>query len=165
MLRVTPTRTESWTEFAEVSSTIRWTDILVYALILGFGALEFFCCAQAPDFSYDDFFADAGRSLVEHGFYGINGYSETNQPPGLPWILGMLCMAGACSHSRNASPTSAPQAASAERITARSSQLKGPTSIILHVLRYATLITLDLLLDFACSACAQALLVPQVRAI
>jgi hypothetical protein len=99
MQRVTPTRTESWTEFAEVSSTIRWTDILVYALILGFGALEFFCCAQAPDFLYDDvFFADAGRSLVEHGFYGINGYSETNQPPGLPWILGMLCMAGACSH-------------------------------------------------------------------
>jgi hypothetical protein len=34
----------------------------------------------------------------EHGFAGINGYPETNQPPGLPWILGLLCMAGACSH-------------------------------------------------------------------
>jgi hypothetical protein len=64
MLRVNPTRTGSWTELAEVSSTIRWVDILVYALILGFGALQFFCCARAPDFLYDDvFFADAGRSL------------------------------------------------------------------------------------------------------
>ncbi len=79
---------------------MRWFDILVFALILGFGALQFYSCERAGDFRDDDvFFADAGRSLVDHGFYGINGYPETNQPPGLPWILGVLCAVGGCSHA------------------------------------------------------------------
>ena len=36
------------------------------------------------------FWVDSGRSLIEHGFYGVNGYSETNMPPGLPALLGVM---------------------------------------------------------------------------
>src|SRR6478752_3216314 len=93
-------RARFWTQLLEVSSPLRRIDFLVLALILGFGASQFFCCERAADFLDDDvFFADAGRSLIDHGFYGINGYPETNQPPGLPWILGLLCMAGGSCHA------------------------------------------------------------------
>jgi hypothetical protein len=69
-------------------------------LILGFGALQFFFADRAKDFLGEDvFFADAARSIVEHGFYGINGYAETNQPPGLPSILALLSIVGGCSHT------------------------------------------------------------------
>ena len=96
---LSPDRTGFWAQLLEVSSPLRRIDLLVLALILGFGAMQFFGCERAPDFLDDDvFFADAGRSLVDHGFYGVNGYPETNQPPGLPWILGLLCVAGGCSH-------------------------------------------------------------------
>jgi 4-amino-4-deoxy-L-arabinose transferase-like glycosyltransferase len=92
-------RPRVWMQLTEVSSSMRRIDILVLALILGVGALQFYFCERAGDFLYDDvFFADAGRSLVDHGFYGINGYPETNQPPGLPWILGLLCLVGGCGH-------------------------------------------------------------------
>src|SRR5260370_22148543 len=88
-----------WSQLTEVSSPCRLADIIVIALSVGFGALQFVRSERAGDFYYDDvFFAEGGRSLIEHGFYGINGYPETNQPPGLPWILGMLCAAGGCSH-------------------------------------------------------------------
>jgi hypothetical protein len=34
---------------------------------------------RAPDFVDDDvFFADSARSMIEHGFYGINCYRETD---------------------------------------------------------------------------------------
>jgi hypothetical protein len=76
-------------QLQEVSSTLRWADILVLALIIGLGALQFLCCVQSRDFLDDDVvYSDAGRSLIEHGFYGINGQPRTNQPPGLPAILG-----------------------------------------------------------------------------
>jgi hypothetical protein len=89
-----------WVQLEEVSSSLRWVDIAVSLLILGFGAMQFFLVAQAKDFSDNDvFFADSGRSLVSHGFYGINGYSETNMPPGLSAILGLLCVAGGYSHT------------------------------------------------------------------
>src|ERR1700732_3093473 len=97
---VGPARTGFWAQLTEVSSSTRRIDLLVFALILGFGLLQFYFCERSGDFLSDDvFFADAGRSLVDHGFYGINGRLETNQPPGLPWILGLLCIAGGCSHA------------------------------------------------------------------
>src|SRR6476620_9316489 len=89
-----------WGQFTEVSSRLRAADIFVYLLIIGFGVLQFVYAERAADFYHDDvFYADAVHSLVEHGFYGINGYPETNQPPGLPWILGLLCMAGGSCHA------------------------------------------------------------------
>ncbi len=78
-------------KFGEVSFYPCRADVLVYALILCLGAFQFLFSAGRTDFRGDDvFFADSGRSLIEHGFYGINGYSETNMPPGLPAILGII---------------------------------------------------------------------------
>jgi hypothetical protein len=89
-----------WHQLGEASSQLRSTDILVFALILGLGALQFFWSERASDFPGDDvFFADAARSIVTHGFYGINGQPETNMPPGLSWILALLCFAGRCTHA------------------------------------------------------------------
>ena len=39
------------------------------------------------------FWVDSARSLTEHGFYGVNGYSETNMPPGLPAVVGVMGVA------------------------------------------------------------------------
>jgi hypothetical protein len=79
------------TQLAEVASPLRSIDISVFALIIAFGVWQFFYVTQAKDFAGDEvFFADSGRSLVEHGFYGINGFAETNMPTGLPAILGFL---------------------------------------------------------------------------
>jgi hypothetical protein len=90
---ISPVRTGLLAQLAETSSTWRRIDVFVLTLIIGFGVLQFFCIDRATDFSGDDvFLADSGRSLLEHGFYGINGYSETNMPPGLPAILGFLCV-------------------------------------------------------------------------
>jgi hypothetical protein len=66
-------------------------DVSVFALILLFGALGFFFYQHSADFTGEDvFYADCARSLLHHGFYGINGRPETNQPPGLPAMLAFL---------------------------------------------------------------------------
>jgi hypothetical protein len=94
-----PVRKSLVPELFAVSSSFRRVDLLFFSLILAFGILQFFSAQQAKDFLSDDvFFADAGRSLVEQGFYGINGYAETNQPPGLSAVLGLLCTVGICGH-------------------------------------------------------------------
>lgn len=72
-------------------SPVSISEIFVFALILIFGTLAFAFHQRASDFFHDDvFYVDAGRSLIEHGFYGINGRPETNQPPGLSAMLGVL---------------------------------------------------------------------------
>ena len=88
-----------WAQFEEVCSSYRWIDLVVFLVILGFGAVQFFFAARAADFRHDDvFFADSARSLIEHGFYGINGYAETNMPPALPAVLGLLGIGLGWSH-------------------------------------------------------------------
>jgi hypothetical protein len=96
---VRPDRHGFWAQLAEVSSPLRLIDIIVFALILGIGAFQFFSSERAPDFLHEDvFYFDAARSLVEHGFYGINGYAETNMPPGVSAFLALLCLVGGCGH-------------------------------------------------------------------
>jgi hypothetical protein len=96
---VRPHRHGFWAQLAEVSSPLRLIDIIIFALILGIGAFQFFSSERAPDFLHEDvFYFDAARSLVEHGFYGINGYAETNMPPGVSAFLALLCLVGACGH-------------------------------------------------------------------
>jgi hypothetical protein len=98
--RISHCRPGFWAQLAEISSSPRWSDVFVFALILGIGGFQFFYVERARDFLHDDvFFADSARSLISHGFYGINGYPETNMPPGVPSILALLCIAGGCSHS------------------------------------------------------------------
>jgi hypothetical protein len=75
----------------ERSSSMTLTDVIVFALILGFGACAFVFHQRSSDFLGEDvFYADCARSLWSHGIYGINGHVETNQPPGLPAILSLL---------------------------------------------------------------------------
>src|SRR5260370_7024734 len=96
---INPGRMGFLAQLAEVSSSLRQVDFFVFALIIGFGVLQFFYVGQARDFPGDEvFFADSGRSLVEHGFYGINGFAETNMPPGLPAILGFFSPVAGYSH-------------------------------------------------------------------
>jgi hypothetical protein len=95
-----PSRSGIWAQLQEESSSLRPIDIFVFALILGIGALQFFYTARSPDFLGEDvFWADSARSLVDHGYYGINGYAETNMPPGLPLMLALLRIAGAGGHA------------------------------------------------------------------
>ena len=92
-------RTGFWELAKSTAASIHWMDVFALTCILCFGALQFFGSQRFPGFQRDDvFYADAGRSLIEHGSYGINGHAEINQPPGLPALLGLLCLAGSCSH-------------------------------------------------------------------
>ena len=75
-------------------------DIGVFAIIAAFGVLQIFLYQRAGDFLFDDvFYFEAARSMQQHGFYGFNGRTETNQPPGLLAILALLCLARACTHA------------------------------------------------------------------
>jgi len=79
--------------------TVRKADLLVFAAILGLGGLQIFFCVPRREFVGDDvFYGDSGRSLVETGFYGINGWRETNLPPGVSATLGVLGLAVGESH-------------------------------------------------------------------
>jgi hypothetical protein len=91
--------TAFWERLIEFSSAWRLADYFVFICILSFGALQFFSVQRVADFQRDDvFYADSGRSLIEHGFYGINGHPEANQPPGLPLILGLMQLLGFGTH-------------------------------------------------------------------
>jgi hypothetical protein len=96
----TRSRASVWTQLKETTSALRSTDALFLSLILCFGAFHFFSYQRTPDFLFDDvFYADAGRSLIAHGFYGINGHPESNQPSGLPALLGLLSLVGIAGHA------------------------------------------------------------------
>ncbi len=92
-------RTSFFGLIEEVHSSLRAFDVFILVCVLSFGAFQFFACQRIHDFQRDDvFYADSGRSLVEHGVYGINGHPETNQPPGLPFLLGLFSLAGLGTH-------------------------------------------------------------------
>ena len=55
---------------------------------------------QRADFGGGDvFYADAAQSLLDTGFYGVNGHPETTQPPGLAGILAVLFSIFGYSHA------------------------------------------------------------------
>src|SRR5580765_3216851 len=92
-------RTSAWGLIREVCSSLRTADVFIMVCILSLGAFQFFASLRVHDFQRDDvFYADSGRSLVQHGFYGIDGHPETNQPPGLPFVLGLFSLAGLGTH-------------------------------------------------------------------
>jgi len=65
--------------------------ILVFALIVLFGGAAILFQERSADFLHEDvFYADSARSLIQNGYYGINGRPETTQPPGLPALLAIL---------------------------------------------------------------------------
>ncbi|HKV26002.1 MAG TPA: hypothetical protein VJN93_15520 [Candidatus Acidoferrum sp.] len=76
-----------------------WLDGIALLLIACFGVMQFHMCQSSKDFLRDDvFYADAAQSMLHGGFYGINGHTETNQPPGTSAILAALCWMKTCSH-------------------------------------------------------------------
>jgi hypothetical protein len=92
-------RTGSWELARGAINSIHWADAIALGGILCFGVLQIFVSQRVAGFQRDDvFYVDAGRSIIQHGYYGINGHPETNQPPGLPALLGLLCLAGSCTH-------------------------------------------------------------------
>ncbi len=94
-----PDRANFWGLLEQACSSLRAADVFFLACILCLGSFQFFSAQRVQDFQHDDvFYADSGRSLVEHGFYGINGHPETNQPPGLPFLLGTFSLAGWGTH-------------------------------------------------------------------
>ena len=81
-------------------SSFSLVDAGVLALIFGIGALHVLLYQRSSDFFFDDaFVADCARSILQHGFYGIDGRIETNQPPGTAGILALVCFLGGCSHA------------------------------------------------------------------
>jgi hypothetical protein len=92
-------QTGFWELVKTACASVCWPDVLLFTCILCFGSLQFFGSQRVAGFQRDDvFYADAGRSLIDHGFYGINAHPETNQPPGLPAFLALLCLTGSCTH-------------------------------------------------------------------
>jgi hypothetical protein len=72
-------------------------DVLVYGLILGLGALQLGLSLRADDFFRGDTaYFELARSLAEGGYYGFNFRPQTLIPPGLPVIMALLCVLGAC---------------------------------------------------------------------
>jgi hypothetical protein len=78
-------------EGVESCPSIMRADLIVFLVIVLFGASSVFLHQRTSDFMGEDvFYADAAQSLLQHGFYGVNGNSETTQPPGLAGILAVL---------------------------------------------------------------------------
>lgn len=74
-------------------------DVAAVGLIVAFGVLQVLFVSRANDVLGEDvFYLDAARSMIQHHFYGINGRSETNMPPGLSAIIAVMCFYGACAH-------------------------------------------------------------------
>jgi hypothetical protein len=70
---------------------VTFTDRKIFLLITIFGVSSVLLHPRISDFLAEDvFYADAGQSLLQHGFCGVNGVPETTQPPGLSVILAVL---------------------------------------------------------------------------
>jgi len=73
------------------SSFFTKADLIVFVLIAVLGTSAVLLHQRTADFLGEDvFYADAAKSLLHNGFYGVNGNPETTQPPGLAGILAVL---------------------------------------------------------------------------
>ena len=73
------------------TASARKVDLICIALIVLFGIGAVLLRQRTADFMGEDaFYGDAAMSILHHGYYGVNGVSETTQPPGLAGILAIL---------------------------------------------------------------------------
>ncbi len=73
-------------------------DIMVYAVLMSLGVLQFVLPLRADDFfGGDTVYFEFARSILDHGRYEID-FNDVTYPPGLPGILAFLCMTLGCSH-------------------------------------------------------------------
>jgi len=74
-------------------------DVLVYLLILGFGALSIALVQRGADYyNGDTTYLELARAIVRTGSYGFNFRAETMLPPGFPVILAILSALLGSSH-------------------------------------------------------------------
>jgi hypothetical protein len=77
----------SQTEKRPRAGNVTPIDLLVYAVIVLLGALQFKYYLRTSDFAFDAMYGDLARSLLYKGVYEFNFRPETTLPPGLPLIL------------------------------------------------------------------------------
>lgn len=71
-----------------MSGSSRRAELIVVLFLLVLGGCTILFRQRTPDFMGEDvFWADAARSLLTTGFYGVGGVVETTQPPGLALAL------------------------------------------------------------------------------
>ena len=74
-----------------MTKRVTFADFVIFLLIAVFGVCTILLHQRTADFLAEDaFYADAAQSLLQHGFFGVNGVPETTQPPGLAAILAVL---------------------------------------------------------------------------
>jgi len=72
-------------------------DFLVCAAILALGAFQLYSHQRAPDFPFEDVsYFEQAKSLLHDGFYGFNSAPERVQPPGLAFLLALICKTVGC---------------------------------------------------------------------
>jgi hypothetical protein len=87
-------------QFGQVGSNLCKFDLIAWAVILGFGLFQFLVVDPAKLFLNEDvFYADSARAMIQQGFYGINGYAETNMPPGVSALIGFLSLLTGYDHA------------------------------------------------------------------
>ena len=74
-------------------------DILIYSVILAFGALQFTLYERADDFVHDTTYVELAHSILTQRFYGFNFRLNTLFPPGLPLILALICVTFQCTYA------------------------------------------------------------------
>ncbi len=65
-------------------------DLVVYALILLIGGIQFIYYPHAPDFIFDPGYPDLARSILEQHSYQFDFLPMTTLPPGLPLLLALV---------------------------------------------------------------------------
>ena len=74
-------------------------DVLVCALIVSLGAMQFLLIERAPDSLHEDVsYVELAKSLLYNHSYVNNFVTERVQPPGLPIILAGICATLGCAH-------------------------------------------------------------------
>ena len=72
-------------------------DFLVCGAILALGAFQLCAHQRAPDFPFEDVsYFEQAKSLLHDGFYGFNSVPERIQPPGLAFLLALICKTVGC---------------------------------------------------------------------
>jgi len=72
-------------------------DFLVWAAILALGAFQLYSHLRSSDFPFEDVaYFEQAKSLLHDGYYGFESVPERVQPPGLVFLLALICKIVAC---------------------------------------------------------------------
>jgi hypothetical protein len=84
--------------FERFSRWVPTVDVLVCAVVLLSGALQLALPLRSDDFFMGDtIYVELATSLLENGKYGVD-YNDVQYPPGLPFVLALVCKLWSCSY-------------------------------------------------------------------